>query len=326
MEIPNPDTPLARWRINLRECLSYTILVNCPDFMSHDVNKDWTDMQCIDVLEKLQKQYHLHEGTIPASVFAVAINHFTARALDEGLKASRSAEEGGQPLPLNQDYENVESWGLRPKLLAPGIIRKRKVLVLSDSGAMIYRRPPKKGTPQKVKPNNYLNNDSCSDPWINIMANYEVGGADWRTWSNFLQQFVDSHCTVMEMCPDGTKRYPAHISVVVLHNLNGTNLGYASQEANKSEEQRVTCHASEVPERGGETGRDRNPHVAPRPVQIGDLLPDGTSKTLEHARGRERYRRAHSPAGQGLEDHDVGHDPILDVHQAIHGPGAIATR
>ena len=35
MEIPHPDTPLARWRINLRECLSYTILVTCPDVMSY---------------------------------------------------------------------------------------------------------------------------------------------------------------------------------------------------------------------------------------------------------------------------------------------------
>ena len=48
MEIPHPDTPLARWRINLRECLSYTILVTCPDVMSHNVNKGWTDTQCID--------------------------------------------------------------------------------------------------------------------------------------------------------------------------------------------------------------------------------------------------------------------------------------
>ena len=104
---------------------------------------------------------------------------------------------------------------------------------------MIYRRPSKKTT-AKVKPGNYLNNDSCSDPWINIMASYEVGGADWSTWSAFLQKFVDSHGTVMERCPGGTQRFPAHISVVVLDNLNGANLGYASQEANKSEEHRLT--------------------------------------------------------------------------------------
>ena len=44
------------------------------------------------------------------------------------------------------------------------------------------------------------------------------------------------------MCPDGVKRFPAHISVVVLDNLNGTNLGYASQEASKGEGQRATLH------------------------------------------------------------------------------------
>ena len=44
----------------------------------------------------------------------------------------------------------------------------------------------------------------------------------------------------MELCPDGTRRFPAHISVVVLDNLNGTNLNYASQEEKKSEEQRTT--------------------------------------------------------------------------------------
>ena len=56
MEIPSPDTPLARWRINLRGCLSYTILVTCPDVMSRHVNKDWTDMQCIEMLERLQDE------------------------------------------------------------------------------------------------------------------------------------------------------------------------------------------------------------------------------------------------------------------------------
>ena len=97
MEIPNPDTPLARWRINPRGCLSYTVLVTCPDIMSYDVNKEWTDMQCIEMLENIQAAHNLSEGTIPASVFAVAITHFTARALDEGQKASQSMQEGGHP-------------------------------------------------------------------------------------------------------------------------------------------------------------------------------------------------------------------------------------
>ena len=73
MEIPHPDTPLARWRVNLRECLSYTILVTCPDMMGYSVNQGWTDMQCIEKLENLQTVHNLREGTIPADVFAVAI-------------------------------------------------------------------------------------------------------------------------------------------------------------------------------------------------------------------------------------------------------------
>ena len=211
VEIPNPDTPLARWRNNLRECLSYTILVTCPDLTLHDVNKDWTDMHCIDMLE-VQPGHKLIEGAIPASVHAVAINYFTARGLHEGHKASQSIEGGGNPVPLHQEYENVESWGLRPKLPAPEIIRRRKVIVLSDSGSMIYRRPGKKKKAVNVKPGHYLNNDSCSDPWTNITASYEVGGADWTTWSTFLQKFVDEYGTRMEKCPDGTTVSGAHLS------------------------------------------------------------------------------------------------------------------
>ena len=69
MEIPSPDALLARWRINLRERLSYTILVACPDLMIHDVNKDWTDMRCIDMLDKVHTGHKLIEGTIPACVY-----------------------------------------------------------------------------------------------------------------------------------------------------------------------------------------------------------------------------------------------------------------
>lgn len=93
MEIPSPGSPLARWRINLRECLSYTTLVTRPDMVSFDMNKDRTDMQCIERLASLQETHKLREGTIPASVFAVAITHFTGLALDESQKASESIED-----------------------------------------------------------------------------------------------------------------------------------------------------------------------------------------------------------------------------------------
>ena len=62
--------------------------------MSYAVNKDMTDTQCIEMLTTLQQNNQLCQGTVPADVFAVAITHFTARALDEGQKASQSMEEG----------------------------------------------------------------------------------------------------------------------------------------------------------------------------------------------------------------------------------------
>ena len=240
MEIPSPDTPLARWRINLRECLSYTFLVICPGLMSHEFNKEWTDMQCIGVLEQLQDTYNLCEGTIPASVFAVAINHFTTHALDEGHNASQSADGGDHPALLT--HEDVESWGLRPRLPPPRLIRKRKIFLLTDSGALIYRRPPlrKKGTTKKVPPSNYLNNDTCTEPRDNIIANYDVGGADWSRWAVFLQTFIANHSGIMEMCSDGVKRFPSHVSVIVIDNLNGTGVDYESEEAKKGEDQRMT--------------------------------------------------------------------------------------
>ena len=113
MQLPHNDSPLARWRINLRECLSYTILVTCPDQI-FSLNEKLTDAQCIDHLENVQGRHHLVEGTIPASVFTIVISHYTTLALDEGMRASESIEEGANA--LNHLHEDVEKWGLRPRL------------------------------------------------------------------------------------------------------------------------------------------------------------------------------------------------------------------
>ena len=107
---------------------------------------------------------------------------------------------------------------------------------------MIYRRPPKKGTPNKAKPDKYLNNDTYTEPWSNIIANYEVGGADWARWIDFLQHSITRHGGIMEKCPDGKNRFPSHVSVIVIDNLNGAGVGYASEKANKDMEQRTTLN------------------------------------------------------------------------------------
>ena len=215
VDIPDPDTPLARWRYNLRESLSYSILVTNPDVMIHDVKKDWTDIQCIEMLGVIQQEHQLVEGTIPACVYAAAINYFTNRALDEGL--------------ANND--EVESWGLRPKLPPPEIIRKRKVILLTDSGSLIYRGK------KKIKPAKFLNNEA---EWSNILAPDVVGGAAWSDWVTYLEKFVTNYSHLMELCPDNVRRFPAHISVIVLDNLNGTNIYDKSQENKKKEEDRHT--------------------------------------------------------------------------------------
>ena len=199
VDIPDPDTPLARWRYNLRESLSYSILVTSPDVMIHDVKKDWTDIQCIEMLSMIQQEHQLVEGTIPACVYAAAINYFTNRALDESL--------------ANND--EVESWGLRPKLPPPEIIRKRKVILLTDSGSLLYRGK------KKSKPANFLNTEA---EWSNIMAPDVVGGAAWSDWVTYLEKFVTNYSHLKELCPDNVMRFPAHISVIVLDNLNGTNI------------------------------------------------------------------------------------------------------
>ena len=186
MEVPHPCSPLARWRLNLRECLSYTILVTCPDLMSYSVNQDWTDMRCIETLANFQVSHELREGTIPADVFAVAITHFTARALDEGQKASQSMEEGEHH--VSQTHGNEELWGLRPRLLGEGFIRSKKVLLLTDPGAIIYRR----GKNKHVKPEAFPNHPDCTHPWTNIITSCE-SGAGWAKWAASLSVFIDRY-------------------------------------------------------------------------------------------------------------------------------------
>ena len=208
MQLPHNDSPLARWRINLRECLSYTILVNCPEQI-HYVNENLTDMQCVELLDTLQQNHNLVEGAIPTSVFTVAITHYTTLALDEGLKASASIEDGVGP--ISQLHDNVEEWGLRPRLLSTELIRKRTVILLTDSGAIIHRR--KKGN--KSFPQSFLRSSkNLTDPWTQLLVSCE-SGADWKRWTTTLREFINEHGSVMEKCGDGKQRFHCHVAVIV---------------------------------------------------------------------------------------------------------------
>ena len=72
------------------------------------------------------------------------------------------------------------------------------------------------------------------------MAPDVVGGAAWADWATYLEKFVEDHGHLMELCPDNVKRFPAHISVIVLDNLNGTDINDKSHENKKKEEDRHT--------------------------------------------------------------------------------------
>ena len=194
-------------------------------------------MQCIEMLERLQAENKLHEGTIPASVFAAAITHFTARAVDEGQKASQSMEEGEHHVSLT--HEDVESWGPRPRLMSSKFVRVRKIILLTDPGAIIYRKPIKTKETPNAKPDRYLNNDPCTEPWTNITTSCECG-EDWARWAAFLNQFFIEHGKIMETCPDGRKRFPSHVSVIVVDNLNGSGADYAENEEKKDEDKRTS--------------------------------------------------------------------------------------
>ena len=131
--------------------------------------------------------------------------------------------------------ENVEPWGLRPRLLSPELIRSKEVWLLTDSGAPIYRKQKNKN----VKPDNYLNNDDCAHPWKNLITGCE-SGAGWVKWAASLSEFVAEYGRIMERCPDGKKRFPSHVTVVLIDNLNGPGADYEVNEARKSEEKRTS--------------------------------------------------------------------------------------
>ena len=186
---------------------------------------------------ELQTAHNLREGTIPADVFAVAITHFTARAPDEGQKASQTMEENEHH--VSQTHEDVESRGLRPRLLSPDLILSKKVLLLTDAGALTYRKQKSKN----VKPDNYLNNDGCAHPWKNPITSCE-SGAGWVKWAASLSELVTENGSIMERCPDGKKRFPSHVTVIVVDNLNGSGADYEVNEAKKSEEKRTSMTKS----------------------------------------------------------------------------------
>ena len=151
---------------------------------------------------------------------------------------------------------------------------------------------------------NFLSTDP-EDPWINIMAPDKVGGAEWLDWALFLEKFIVDYGSLMERCPDDVKRFPAHISVIVLDNLNGSGVDYTSVEENKKEVKegkRVTFDKF-----NNDIGKqDATIRLLDLLVQFRStlLLSNGIIETLGYAECCGLHRKRHSRSGQAEENCD----------------------
>jgi len=123
---------LAKWRINLREALSYTILVTAPSLMNQGVCHSWTDEQCTNLLAQLQEKYQLTTGVVPAGTYATA-----ARYLADCFMNPKGDSPGMGKRSLGMDAV-IDRMGRRLVLNKTSDIRHHRIGVLSDSGTHIY--------------------------------------------------------------------------------------------------------------------------------------------------------------------------------------------
>ena len=64
--------------------------------------------------------------------------------------------------------------------------------------------------------------------------------AGWVKWAALLSEFVAECGSIMERCPGGKKRFPSHVTVIVIDNLNGSGADYEVNEAKLSEEKKTS--------------------------------------------------------------------------------------
>ena len=65
-------------------------------------------------------------------------------------------------------------------------------------------------------------------------------GADWARWAASLNKFVTEYGKIIETCPDGKRRFPFHLSVIVIDNLNGSGADCAENEERRDEDKRTS--------------------------------------------------------------------------------------
>lgn len=77
-------------------------------------------------------------------------------------------------------------------MLAGKLVRNKKMLFLTDSGAPIYRKRDSKGKNRCATPQSYLTNQNTNThPWTNLITCCEYG-AGWVAWTRSLQEFIET--------------------------------------------------------------------------------------------------------------------------------------
>ena len=117
-------------------------------------------------------------------------------------------------------------------------VRHNKTHFLSDSGALLHQKGGK-----NVKPQSYVTHHGCTDPWPNLVASC-VGPDDWTTWAQALREYTAEYGHIMESCADNEKRFPSHVILVVMDNLNGVKADHGSEEARWSDERKTSMNKS----------------------------------------------------------------------------------
>ncbi|MCP4899381.1 MAG: hypothetical protein GY906_20645, partial [bacterium] len=205
--LPDPRGILAKWRVNLREALSYTILVTNPSLMGHSVHPSWSDEQCIDLLAQLQEKYQLKFGVVPAGAYSLIIGYLT----DCYLNPKGDKPQMGKQCPIMDEI--VTKMGPRPVLDKTSSIRHQCVVILSDSGTHIYNTAKK---PNSVHMKDYLKNTEWfpKEQWADVLTFCEDDSPAWKSWAVGLESVfdkVDSPCVYLDS--DGNRRIDSSVLV-----------------------------------------------------------------------------------------------------------------
>ena len=197
--LPNDGSILASWRRALRQQTWTTMAIFQPTNL-HKFQYFQFDEYYIKLLARLEIGNTL-TNTVKANTYQVAISEMNMEmdALAAGLET---------PLKATDGKSAAEFWGARPNLpTRRSDIRRKKVLLLADSGANIYKTQKYHGLKA------YMAADF--DEWKEGIFNESQSGASYEFWLEEIKKFTTLHRLSIH---DG--KLPTDFLVIIIDNLN----------------------------------------------------------------------------------------------------------